>query len=234
VNRILIMVLSYNESPYKELMEAQQNTFDSVSVEGVDTLYYHGIGQGEMPPEHRGRGYINKPIHQKYSNVLLCACTDSYYFMSEKFKLALEYARFGDYDYIFRTNSSSYINKQRLKEFAETLPKEKLYAGWTFTDSEDFGGACVSGAGIWLSRDTAEILRKEIDPEFEMEEDVYCGRILRKHGIKAIDDKSRIDNICGLQLLLAPTLQEYHLRFKTEDRYKDAENMRMIHKHITE
>lgn len=224
--KILIMVLSYNESPYKELMQAQQETWDSIEVEGVRTVYYYG-GHEAMPDEK-----ILAVVLGKTTTELICGCTDSYYYMSQKFQIALEFVKDWDYDIIFRTNSSSYVNKQRLKEFAETLPKEKLYAGWTVHDSNsEDKGMCVSGAGIWLSRDTAEILRNEIDPNFEQEEDVYCGRILRKHGIIAIDEQSRYDypqnNLFDSMTERLRTL--YHIRFKTTNRIQDANNMRFIH-----
>jgi len=225
---ILILVLSYNASPYKELMEAQQTTFDSESINGIRTVYYHGGLHNE--------GAIDFSIkrstpHSTWERVEF-SITDEYYRMGGKFKKALQYVDDLDYDIIFRTNSSSYINKRLLKTVAETLPKERLYAGWTFIDSEDFGGLCVSGAGIFLSRDTAKILMNEIDPEKEIEEDVYIGRILRKHGIEAIDDKSRYD----IPIIIPPDipLDRYHYRMKTTaNRLADIGNMRAIHKLIT-
>lgn len=213
-------------------MRTQQETFDSVEVEGVRTVYYHGGGKVRRPIVHTNMGEF-----KSWYRIELY-CTDSYYFMSHKFKMALKFIEEddeNDYDLIFRTNSSSYVNKKALVEFAQTLPTEKLYAGWTFKDSEDFGGDCVSGAGIFLSRDTAKILMEEIDPQKEIEEDVYCGRILRKHGITAIDDKSRIDYTGGIQQqLVIASLKPYHIRFKTDSREQDIENMKIIHKLLTE
>lgn len=223
--KILVMILSFNETPYKELMWAQQDSFDSINVDGVRSIYYHG-GQFD-------NGTIKLAVKHSNPNSswerVSFQCTDAYYYMAAKFKEALEYVKDWDYDIIFRTNSSSYVHKQRLKNFADTLPTEKLYAGWTFTDSEDFGGACVSGAGIFLSRDTAEILRNEIDPAVEREEDVEVGRILRRNGIVAIDDKSRVDINADIPY---PPTDAYHYRFKTGDRIQDANNMRLIHEKI--
>lgn len=229
MSKILIMVLSYNVSPYKELMEAQKSTWDYVDVEDVTTVYYYG----GLPYESHHDDMTTYPIlRSSYSREVQFKCTDLYYLMAHKLKLALEYVKDWEYDFIFRTNSSSYCQKNKLKEFSQTLPTEKLYSGWEFIDSEDFGGGCISGAGIWLSRDTAEILRNEIDPNKELEEDVYIGRILRKHGIEAIDDKSRID---------WPEEDKdihtaYHIRFKGPhgNRYRDADDMRFVHRKIIE
>lgn len=209
--KILILVLSFDNPPYNRLMEAQQESWGLVHHDDVNEVYYYG----------GGKGWIGKELSVD--------ATDAYYYMAGKFQKALENVWDQPWDMIFRTNSSSYVNKANLVEFAKTLPTEKCYAGWTFIDSEDFGGLCVSGAGIFMSRDIAEILLHEIDPKKELEEDVYIGRILRKNGITAIDDKSRLDyphfehhNIKNA----------YHLRFKTQDRLKDARTMMEIHKQI--
>ncbi len=222
------MVLSYNEPPYDELMRAQAETWDSIGshVEGVHTLYYHGGGMEGGQVDFATR-YTDPWLG--YRERVMFNCTDSYYYMAEKFKKALHFIKDFDYDVIFRTNSSSYVNKQKLKEFAATLPTEKLYAGWTMTDSEDYGGLVVSGAGIFLSRDTAEILSKEIDPAKELEEDIYIGRVLRKNGIVAIDNKSRYDVDSYFSEI---PLDRYHYRFKTGDRLHDAKNMELVHKLI--
>ena len=222
---ILIMVLSSYQSPYGELMDAQNKTWNSLKVEGVETLFYSG------GHPHDKVDFCGEPQSGMVTMDMQFSIRDDYYFMAGKFKCALERAGTHLYDYIFRTNSSSYVNKQRLKEFAENLPKEKLYAGWSFPDINDDGGLCVSGAGMFLSRDTAEILRDEIDPQFEMEEDVYCGRLLRKNGIRAINEKSRIDVPIVIPTNI-PT-DRYHYRFKTtSNRIADIGNMKSIHKII--
>lgn len=225
--RILIMVLSYNTPPYDELMRAQQETWGAVGEYDVKTLYYYG------GPKESIHHKVVQENHKTVSHEIQFPCADSYYYMAEKFKMALDYVKDWDYEIIFRTNSSSYVNKRQLQRFAATFPKEKLYAGWTIVDSEDHGGLAVSGAGIFLSRDTAEILRENIDPTFEMEEDIYCGRILRKHGITAIDDRGRFDFVGGLQnWLVISATHPYHIRFKTDNRIEDANNMRKVHEHI--
>lgn len=218
MKKILIMVLSYDNPPYDSLMRSQVDTWDSVDVPGVSTLYYHGGG-------------LNKKIkadvkaYYPYSNNVQFPCTNAYYYMAEKFQRALEYAWHGDWDLIFRTNSSSYVNKYRLVEFAEKLPKEKCYAGWEIVGNAGYN--IVSGAGIFMSRDVAEILMEEIDPSFEREEDVYIGELLDKAGIPIIDDKSRVDDVANITP--AELRAAYHLRFKTHNRLEDAQAMRFIH-----
>lgn len=221
--KILIMVLSYKKSPYLELMRAQQQTFGSIKNENIDVLYYYG---GDPPFTCT---LSSDGIH--YGWEFGFPITDAYYYMAGKFKKALEYALASSkkYDLIFRTNSSSYIQYRALLKFSETLPKEKLYAGAEIKTNEGF--SIVSGAGFFLSPDTAKILLNEIDPEFEKEEDYYCGMILNKHGIEVIDDKSRID-VANYHSLECVPLDAYHYRIKSNDRLRDAETMRLLHQKI--
>lgn len=223
--KILIMVLSFDEPPYRELMRMQQDTFDSIDVEGVRTVYYYG----GLPNDNKLH-YVEDACGQSSIRLQLF-CTDAYCLMAEKFKMALEYVKDWDYDIIFRTNSSSYVNKEKLVEFAKTLPTEKLYAGWEIQGNAGYN--VVSGAGIFLSRDTAEILRGKIDPNFEREEDVYCGQLLHEAGIEIINDKSRFDVPMSIAQKEIP-LDRYHYRFKTtQNRLADIGNMKLLHKLIT-
>lgn len=224
------MVLSYNAPPFDLLMQTQQETWDSVNVEGVKTVYYHG-GVPESEMLHCSVTYSNP--RSSWKRVAL-QCTDAYYYMGAKFKKSLDCVfddrmELDDFDIIFRTNSSSYVNKKKLIEFAEKLPKEKLYAGWEIKGNEGFN--IVSGAGIFMSRDVAEILRDEIDPNFEKEEDYYIGQILSQHNIPIIDDKSRED----VNLFVGGYSKEkYHFRFKGNhgNRQVDAENMVRVHQYL--
>lgn len=218
--KILILVLSFTEPPFDALLRTQISTWDSVEVEGVDTVYYCG-GLQQRP--------LDIPDSNPHSVILQFDITDKYYLMAGKFKSCLHACALEQYDYIFRTNSSSYVNKKTLVKFAESLPKEKLYAGWEIEGNAGYN--VCSGAGFFLSPDTAKILRDNIDPEFEREEDVYCAQILHEHGIEIIDDKSRID-VNNFNPYLP--LHHYHYRFKGPhgDRRIDAHNMILLHKQI--
>lgn len=220
--KILILVLSYNQPPYDSLMRAQQNTFFKVPEENVETFFYYG----SLP-----KSYPTKFV-QWENNELQFDATDAYYLMAEKFKMALDVVcdeKFPfAWDIIFRTNSSSYVHKKRLKNFVSMFPDRKLYAGWQIHGNEGFD--VCSGAGFFISRDVAEILRKEIDPTFEKEEDYYCAKILHEHGIKIIDDKSRFD--VGEHLIDVPD-DRYHYKLKCGlDRSVDVANFYLLHEKI--
>lgn len=219
--KILVLILSFKDDPYLSLMRSQQQTFGKELNENAHVLwYYGGTGGGEtMTCDGTHAGW-----EMGYD------ITDSYYYMAGKFQKVLDTihkCKF-EYDYILRTNSSSYINLNKALEFSKFLPKEKCYAGAEIKTNEGF--SIVSGAGFFLSRDTADILRNEIDPNFEKEEDYYCGMILNKHGIEVVNDESRFD----VPSIIPPNipLDRYHYRFKNGDRLNDAKNMLLLDRKI--
>lgn len=214
--KILILVLSYNSPPFDELMRMQQSTWDSVEVEGVRTVYYYG----------GGKGWVNEKEFSADTD-------DLYYRMHWKLALVLKEIEKWEWkpDFIWRTNSSSYCNKQLLVKHCHNLPKENLYSGYTILDSNDFNGLSVSGAGILVTPDCVKVLTDNLDGEMNCEEDILISRILRKNGIVAIDDKSRYD-VPEVVPDDMPT-DLYHYRVKHGgSRLLDAENMRLIHEKI--
>lgn len=202
------------EPPYDTLLKTQRETWDSVEVEGVRTVYYYG----------GGKGWVND---KEFS----ADADDLYYRMHWKFALTLK--ELGDLKdtLIFRTNSSSLAFKKNLVEYAQKLPKEGLYCGWGLEDSNYDGGMCISGSGIWLSYDCAEILKNTLNSELNCEEDVLIGRILRNSGIAPIDDKSRYD-VPQIIPQDFPVNRYHYLCKGGGSRYLDAENMRKINNEL--
>lgn len=211
MNRILIMVLSYMEPPYDTLLKTQRETWDSVEVDGVRTVFYYG----------GGKGWVNE---KEFS----ADASDEYFRMGHKCVEALKNIEIYSYDIIFRCNSSAYINKQLLKKFSETLPKEKLYGGWEIDGNDGYN--VVSGSGIFWSTDVAKTVIDKTDINREREEDVLFAELLFKEGIKILDDKSRYDvpEIIPYNI----PLDRYSYRLKTSNRLLDAANMKKLHKKL--
>ncbi|MDR3551211.1 MAG: hypothetical protein P4L31_07400 [Candidatus Babeliales bacterium] len=208
--KILILVLSYDDrGVFTTFMKTQMETWDNDEHDDIDVVYYHGGN------EDRWRGWGELELN----------CSDDYDMMHWKFKLALDAIDYHTYDFIFRTNSCSYIVKERLLKVAETLPKTKCYAGWNC-------GTWISGAGIFFTPDVLDILVNELIPEPYGAEDVMYGRMLAGR-IEMIDDKSRIDaDVEGFH-----SFDGYHFRAKTSndinDRWRDIESLKRLHKELT-
>ena len=216
MSRLLVLVLSCRKPPYDALWEAQQRTWDSVSVPDVSTLYYWCDELATMP---------------------------------WRLKLALDSAWDARWDMIFRTNSSSYADKERLLAHAATLPAERCYQG-----VEGIGFA--SGSGFFLSRDLAMILRLYLENRnYDAIEDEVVGQVLRDQGIHNIPGAERIDywprptlvrtqrSPHDASRIFEPinatrgatendVRDTYHVRCKASDgdRQKDVEAMEIVHR----
>jgi hypothetical protein len=217
--RILILVLSSNKPPYDQFMQTQKSTWDSIEHPQIITRYFHG---GETGGDKE----------------FALNCSDDFYMMHWKHKLAIDRALELDWDICFRINSSSYVDKSALHEFCKSLPITNLYGGWLLGDTlpyiewegQNIKQHCISGAGIFYSRDIARIISDSMTDKEDIEEDVLIGRTLYLKGIPVtFDDKSR----CDFNGSLAGFRPAYHYRIKSGDRQKDIKLMRKLHKRIT-
>jgi hypothetical protein len=88
----------------------------------------------------------------------------------------LEYINKYDYKFIMRTNLSSFLNINNILKFIDLLPKNNCGGGYLCFN--DF----VSGTGIFMSKDVANILVNNIDNS-EIHDDVLISRIMTNHNI---------------------------------------------------
>jgi hypothetical protein len=210
--KILILVLSHNDNGgiYSEFYKTQKETWDSVDIDDVQTFFYFGNSEQNI--------IIGNEIHTNTPEGLVnCG-----YKTIEVFKLINEI----DFDFIFRTNSSSYVDKQLLKSYLETKPKENYYSGIIGNHN---GIPFCSGSGFILTKDLVKLL---IDNEnildYTFIDDVCFGKFLSSKGIQLIPSK-RFDIINDDY----PPIDYFHYRLKTENRINDIENMKKIHKNKT-
>lgn len=161
MKKVLIMVQACTKDFYPSLMEAQMETWDSFNVPGVDTIYYVGQGYHLL----------------RYGKMVYCPCDDGYNMMHWKFKLALDCVWKEDWDFIFRTNASTYVCKDKVLDFIQNCPTKLFYAGVN-------GGGYASGTGAILSRDCADIVRKKFDASPNGSEDSLIGTVLRNAGVQ--------------------------------------------------
>lgn len=199
--KLLILVLSYTEWPFDEFMKVQQSTWDAARHPNIDVVYYHG----------------GKPASDRELQV---NCSDAYEMMHWKFKLALDAIDYHKYDMVFRTNSCSYIIKDRILQIAGIMPSTDCYAGY-------HNGTYISGAGIFFTPDVLDILRNELTDTPHGAEDVLIGSILAGK-VNMIAENSRID--AGVEGVAR--FNSYHFRFKTDNdgnRRRDIDNMKKLH-----
>lgn len=206
--KILIMVQATHIPPYDMIIKGQKETWDSIEVEGVDTIYYYS---GDTMKRDGKDLYVKCPPEANMNNY--------------RFKLALDYiwdSNDPGYNYIFRTNASSYVDKKLLKEWLQDKPRHKFYCGRD-------GGGFASGCGFALSTDLVNILRT-IDDYPTDSEDCLIGVYLQRENIGVYPGALRWDFYPHSPQHNIPKIYHYRCKSDDLDRTKDVTAFNHIHK----
>jgi hypothetical protein len=159
--KVLILVVSADIEPYISLTKAIKETWASYSLPEIDIYFYYGKTDKIITDERD----IFFDIHESLHN------------MGYKILEMFEYIKDIDYDYIFKTNSSSYVNQEKLLEFLKDKPKNNFCCGMVgiYEDRSKF----VSGSGIFLSKDIVElVLKNKNNWNHYIIEDVALSKLL--------------------------------------------------------
>ena len=217
---IVILVLSEDTIPlYIEFKKLQEQTWDSYSIDGVKTYYFFGGGEDNK--------IVGNEIITKFPKNIENAL--------QRTIKSLEILKNNgiEYDFIFRTNSSSYIDKELLYNFVYSIPLNKIYGGHIGRYGDI---PYVSGSGILISKDLCELMIINKDNfDYSLIDDVSIGKLFKENRIN-IFPISRI-NIHPNTII--DCLDETHFseipknrimyRLKNNDRNFDLKSMITIH-----
>jgi hypothetical protein len=127
-----------------------------------------------------------------------------------------------EFDYIFRTNLSSYVDLPRLYE--KLNQKKFTYDGVVGADN---GVKFASGAGYVISKDLVQhVIVNKDSWNHGMIDDVAMGHMMNKIGINPIGELTRQT---FLNVNETVDVNQYHYRCKQTERTQDAFIMRRIH-----
>ncbi len=205
--KILIVTLSYLDGGiYSKFYESQNQSWNSVEVDGVDTFFLVG----------------NSPKDEIDGHLIKTNVPESLINCGHKTLKAFELLKDREYDYIFRTNSSSYVDKELLKNYLIDKPRTNFYSGVIGNHN---GIIFASGSGFIISKNLVDlVLYKKEYWEHRFIDDVALGFLLRFLKISPVP-APRFD----IQTVNHLTPKDYyHYRIKTSDRYKDCEYMKQI------
>lgn len=136
MKKVLIMVIGCSLSPWDVMAITSVNTWDSIDVPNVETIFYFG-----NPVKENTDKFIYFPIDESYST------------MSKKTLLAFEWAlKNKDFDYIARINSSTYVDKKLLIKYIQTLADKDVFAGIEVESNPNW----MIGWGYIISKDVIE------------------------------------------------------------------------------
>jgi len=229
--KILILVLSSANAPYRQLFETSQHTWDSYNVPGIDVIYYfgkNGIYQNNS---------IVIDLKENYSNLAL------------KTKTALEWCLQNcEFDYVFRANASSFVYKENMFKHFKTLPKS-VFQGLVAPYYDI--GKFMWGVGYTISRDYVEtIVNAKWD--YSLMDDVSISFAAQSIGIEltgghkllTIDEMKegkyqilnygiQIENKIIADISEIDMSEHFHYRVKQDlNRHKDIEIMKQLYGNI--
>lgn len=223
--KIVILVLSKDDEIYSKLEDCIRKTWASNS--DIKIFYYYG-----------GSSFFRVIDDRIYT-----IHKESLYNIGYKTIDSLEYLYNNvDFDYIFRTNSSSYINIKNLIDFLIDKPINSFYSARVNTELNT-GIKFGSGSGYFISKDIVKfIIENKEKWNHNLIDDVSLGDLLLNNGFKLTpSNRLDIDNIIDNKLYYGDNLvdesklnQNFHFRCKSKDssREMDIRIMSYIHKHF--
>jgi hypothetical protein len=149
------------------------------------------------------------------------------------------------FDYLVRTNLSSFWDLNRLLEVFDTLPRSKCVSAITgryreacATGRKEYGTLFPSGSGCIFSKDVIQTLHLHCASiGKEVPDDVALGYFLHNHGI-SIMEGIRYEQYDTSSLTMADvvavvnTQRHYHYRVKGADRSRDNRVFQYLHDEI--
>jgi hypothetical protein len=262
-NTVLIAITQGNTEPWKTIWkEGQEKTWMSENVYGSSVIHFQSINSpylikkfDEIHEKNRYRKilglwqgrldkiwtkFISKKI-PKYSfnntNQILTVNSWSTYYLQGRRNIALYdwFLKYTNKDFLFVTNTSSYINQEQLLKLVQKFnPNNTIYAGYLLPEDEN--EQFVSGAGKLLSRKSVEAIQNNWHKHtHETLEDVCLGIFMKAMRIPAIP-LSRVtlptpESAVALPESILKT--EFHYRCKSNQiPRRDVEIMRILHERI--
>lgn len=193
MKKILIMVMSCNDNFFITQEQIMKETWVK-QIEQFDNIDYI---------IYRGDPNISKHKYNKEQHLLSLRCEDDIDSTFKKTYYAFKLAhKIYDYDYIFRTNTSTYINVVLLNQFIQQLEDDNIL--WTselYSLSNSFCPYPLylygRGNGIILSKNIINIILKEGISHLYLNkcDDWMIGNILNTYWIK--QGKDYLDYIKG-------------------------------------
>lgn len=231
--KLLILVLSVEDDGgiYDEFYKTQNETWNSEIFDNIETYYLYGGDKIQISDRKIFTGveeilFMQPGVYYKSPLSAGIKTVKGLEMLNE----------ITDYDFVLRTNLSSYIDKKMLYDYLLDKPRDRYYSGCIGIENRDIFGNIVdeiqyaSGSGMILSKDVVQFL---IDHKEELEnnrfiDDAAIGKLLNKYEIYP-SSLHRVDLI-NTDFDMEYISNSFFYRLKSNNRNLDIENMYKIHK----
>ena len=160
--KIIILVLSMDSDVYINLEGTIRETWGNNHI--CKIYYYYG-------------GFDKLHLD---GDIIKCTSNEGLYNIGHKTIESFQYLFDNEeFDFIFRTNSSSFINIDKMVDFLSNKPKEQFYCGY-MNIIKEIGIRFASGSGYFLSKDVVRLILENKDKwNHEFIDDVSLGIFCR-------------------------------------------------------
>jgi hypothetical protein len=202
--RILVLVLSYAREPWRTIeLAGQRATWAADDIADVPVRFYYGLTDGPVYwsskigskalrsirarglhsrfEHHVGRWTARRPV-ERAGDRFLTRVPESYVNTNAKLRATLRYLLVQErFDFLLRTNTTSYVERRRLRSLVSALPRSGYFGGFV---GQKHGVPYAMGTGILISRDVVEAAAADPHWEFDLVDDVAFGHSMRRVGIE--------------------------------------------------
>ena len=214
--KLLICVIANNTPEYNKLYKGVKDTWGSIKIDNIKILYIYGTPN--IDP------YI-------VDDKLYIDVEDTFQNIGYKTLKMFDYINKNySYDYIFRTNLSSYIVQDKLLEYLDDKPVDKFFNA--VIGYHPNGIKFASGAGYIISKDIVEtILEIKNLWDHNFMDDVALGKLILENTDIQLTSANRIDYDDVSQVREYNDPKIYHFRCKTHkiDRNNDVAIFKRLH-----
>jgi hypothetical protein len=191
----------------------------------------HSLALGSAVIRRFQAGSIGSPEHDQSQNVsvLRVRSPEGYAFLGLKTLEAFKWAIVSkEFDYVFRTNSSSYVDFLELSALLHSKPRSKFYSG---VIGSYMGYEFASGAGVLLSRDLVmHLVENESAWRHEFVDDVALAIALNGWVSPVSAERVTIDPAEGVGGVARRDIENaFHVRCKAGNKEATIRIMHEVH-----
>jgi hypothetical protein len=249
--KVLVVVLAVDAEPWRSIEEFGQRGTWAKAGSSIPVMWLHGLDSGFLRLVILGiakclgelRAYRAQRMFRRKTGAwlarrdvrvvgrdILTGVPESYLTTNAKTVAAFRHLlKTEDFDFILRTNSSSYVDLERLDQFVQAIPDGGYYGGAVWRAQ---GLEFVTGSTILISRDLVELAAFDERWDFDLIDDMALGWSMRRAGVtcQSIERVDVLSEDSILSLSEEALASAFLVRCKVEaDRSGDIRAMRRVH-----
>lgn len=218
--KIVVLVISSRDEPYLSLDRLVKNTWGNVRHSDIEIFYCYG--------NEKSNFISGSNIYTVHDETLAN--------IGQKTLTSFDLIKNRKFDFLFRTNTSSYVFQENLIKFLKDKPTQNFYCGIVGNYHLDPSIKFCSGAGYFLSRDVFNKVLENFNCwDHSYLDDVALGLIAKDLNIPISNEAKRL-TLADVEFNYSENVlrEHYHIRCaayhgKRTDSKIEEVHMKRIH-----